>query len=451
MSIISIALSGANASRTAQNVTALNVANANTVGYTRQQAMQATMDGTGTSLGGVEVTSIRRVADDFIIAQMWASKSELGNASYSMDSFGKLEQILGIDGYDISAGMTEFFSSISESTTGPDSTALRQQVVAKANSLAQRFSGLNNAIQELHQSLGNDRNSSVKTINELLGSIATNTESLIAAGGASAILEDKRDLLINELSEQVDLEVYKGSGGELQLSLSNGQPLLINGNIGELQLTPLASDPYQGTLNVTFNGNNYPVENAIGGRLGAIETSQKNDVIPVMDALDDMTVFLADSVNNALAAGKDLNGNSPTTALFSYAASNPAGTLVINDLSPDELAFSQTGSPGDGGVLADLLAITDSTFPVTGYGNVSLDESFTAITGDVAFSSRESQATFDSSSLLYEQIQSSREQLSGVNSEEEAANLMMYASSYQANMKVIGVANDMFNTLLNAF
>ncbi|PKG39536.1 flagellar hook-associated protein FlgK [Psychromonas sp. Urea-02u-13] len=451
MSILNTALSGANANRAALNVTALNIANAHTVGYSRQQAMQATTGATGASIGGVEVTSIRRIADDFISAQIWSSKSELGNASYSMENFAKLEEIMGIEGYNISSGMDDFFGAISESTTGAESTALRQKVLSQADSLAQRFSGLSNAIQDQHQKLSDDRNSSIININELLGSIATNTESIIAIGGSSAILEDQRDLLVGQLSELVDLEINKGSGGELQLSLPNGQPLLINSKIGELQATPLASDPLQATLNVIFNGNKFPVSTNAGGQLGAIETSQKNDLIPLIDALDDMTVFLADGINTALSGGTDMKGNSPAVDLFFYDPSNPAATLVVNDLSPDQLAFSKTGAPGDGGILEELLAITGTKFSVTGQGFISLDEAFSSITGDVAFSSRKSQSTFDSSTSLYNQVQSSREQLSGVSSEEESANLMMYANSYEANMKVISTANQMFNTILNAF
>jgi len=451
MSIFNTALSGANASRAALNVTALNMANVNTEGYSRQQAEQATTGATGSSIGGVEVTSIRRIADEFITTQIWSSKSELGNATYAMGNLEQLEQIMGIDGYNLAAGMDDLFGAISEASTDAGSTALRQQVLSQADSLAQRFSGVTDALHSQHQKLSQDRETSIGNVNELLESIAANTEAVMATGGASAILEDERDILIGELSELVSLDINKGEGGQLQLSLANGQPLLINGSIGKLESTALASDPFQATLNVTLNGNNFPVSGAIGGQLGAIETSQQDDVIPALDSLDDMAVFLANSVNDALSVGTDMHGNMPMQDLFYYDPSDPAATLVVNDLSSDELAFSKTGASGDGGILDDILLIADAKFSVAGHGRVSLNEAFSAITGDIAFASRKSQSTFDSSTSLHNQVQSSREQLSGVNSEEEAANLMMYANSYEANMKVISTANQMFNTILNAF
>jgi len=451
MSILNTALSGANASRTALNVTALNIANVNTEGYSRQQAVQATTGATGTSIGGVEVTNIRRIADDFTTAQIWSSKSELGNATYAMNSLEQLEQIVGIDGYNISTGMDDFFGAISAASTDVDSTALRQQVLSQADSLAQRYSGLTDAVHGQHQKLSGDRDTSIVNINELLVSISANTEALMAAEGSSATLENERDLLIGELSELVNLDINKGEGGELQLSLENGQPLLINASIGKLEATALASDPFQASLSVIFNGNNFPVSSAIGGQLGAIEAAQQDNVIPLLDSLDEMAVFLADSVNGALYSGVDMHGNAATQALFSYDPSSPAGTLVINKLSPDELAFSKTGASGDGGILDDILLIAETEFAVTEHGRVSLNEAFGSMTGDIAFASKKSQSTFDSSSSLYNQVQSSRDQLSGVNSEEEAANLVMYANTYEANMKVISTANQMFNTILNAF
>lgn len=450
MSMFNIALSGANASRTAMNVTALNIANTHTVGYSRQQAMQSAVAGNGTSMGGVEVSSIRRVADDFITAQLWSSKSSLGNTSYTAANFAKLEQIMGIEGYNISAGMDQFFGAISEASVRPESTPLRQQILSEAEGLAQRFTGLSNVLNEQNKQLASDRNSTVSDINNLLEGIAKNTEALMAAGGSSPILEDERDQLVEQLSELVELDINKGAKGELQLSMSNGQPLLINGKAGKLSTIPLASDPYQANLNVTFNGNNFPVSNNPGGQLGAIDEAQKNDLLPMLDSLDDMAVFIADEVNKALAAGTDLNG-APGKALFSYDPNNPSGSLTMNPLTPDELAFSKTGELGDGGILDDILAITDVKFSVAGHGNVTLDEAFSAMTGKVAFSSRQAQTSFDSSLSLYQQVQSSRDNLSGVSSDEEAANLMIYASAYEANMKVMSTANQMFNTILNAF
>ncbi|MBT0341873.1 flagellar basal body protein, partial [Vibrio campbellii] len=79
MNLVNIALSGLNANRVALDVTAQNVANIITPGYSRQQALMTSVgDGKYNKLSpgmGVEVTSIRRVTDQFLVKQTWSTNS----------------------------------------------------------------------------------------------------------------------------------------------------------------------------------------------------------------------------------------------------------------------------------------------------------------------------------------------------------------------------------------
>ena len=449
MSMYNIALSGVNANRTALNVTAQNVANANTEGYSRQQVMQSSVVDTA-GVGGVEISSIRRVADEFIISQLRSSNTALGNSSYSAESLGQLEQIIGFDGFNISTGISEFFAGISEATSAPESTALRQQVLADAQSLSERFNGLSNALLDQSAQIFSDRETTLSNANGLLENIATSSQAIIesnASGRDTALLEDERDQMLSELSKMLKVNVNKEADGSLQVSRANGQPLLINSLAAKLTTTPLISDPYQADIEVTFNGSVFPVATDLGGELGAMQTSQQNDISPMLSALNDMAETIADEVNNALATGTDFNGVNPGQALFSYEPNN----LTVIALSANELAFSSDGNLGDGGVLDDILAISKTDYPISGLGSVTLSSAFSALTGKVAMDSRQAQTSLESHKGLFDQIQSSRDSVSAVNSDEEAANLMIYANAYEANMKVISTANQMFNTLLSAF
>ena len=51
---------------------------------------------------------------------------------------------------------------------------------------------------------------------------------------------------------------------------------------------------------------------------------------------------------------------------------------------------------------------------------------------------------------LLDQAMAARESVSGVNLDEEAANLIRYQQAYQAAAQVVTVANSLFDTLLNA-
>lgn len=447
MSMYSIALSGANANRTSLNVTAQNIANADTVGYSRQQATRSSISGAN-GLAGVEVSSIRRVADEFLISQLSASNTVLGESDYTASSLSQLENIIGADGFNLSAGLTQFFAGISEATTAPESNVFRQQVLSDGQALTQRFNGLSNAITAQQQQLSNDREMTVSDTNGLLENIATSSKAIMnikGSGGDTATLEDERDLMISELAKVFTVNVDKDSNGQLQLSMANGQPLLINASVATLSTKSLDGEPYQAALEVNFNGQKFPLGDNIGGELGAMQNAQKNDLQPILASLDAMAEIISKEVNGALADGFDLNGKSGEP-LFAY----EGGSLTINPLiQANQLAFSSDGALGNGDVLNKISALSSTDF--SELGNITLSEAFSAITGKIAIDSRQAQADLASNTGLFNQIQASRDNLSGVNSDEEAANLMTYANAYEANMKVISTANQMFNTIISAF
>ena len=71
--------------------------------------------------------------------------------------------------------------------------------------------------------------------------------------------------------------------------------------------------------------------------------------------------------------------------------------------------------------------------------------------GQVASDSRQNQADFKSATAVTQQAQSQRDSVSAVSLDEEAVNLMTYQQAYQANMKVINTANQLFDDMLAAF
>jgi len=62
---------------------------------------------------------------------------------------------------------------------------------------------------------------------------------------------------------------------------------------------------------------------------------------------------------------------------------------------------------------------------------------------------RELKTTFDAQSAVLAQAQKNRDATSGVNLDEEAANMIRFQQSYQAAAKIIEVGKSLFDTLLN--
>jgi flagellar hook-associated protein 1 FlgK len=73
------------------------------------------------------------------------------------------------------------------------------------------------------------------------------------------------------------------------------------------------------------------------------------------------------------------------------------------------------------------------------------------LVGEVGTRAQSAKATGDMSQRLFDDAESARTSVSGVNLDEEAARMLEYQQAYQAAAKVISTANQMFQSLLQSF
>lgn len=457
MSLINIALSGLNANKAALDVTAQNVANVNTPGYSRQQALTSAL-GPGSNSrysagNGVEVTSIRRIADEYLVKQTWATKSQAAYSARNLTSMSQLENMLGADGFSLSAGLDTLFAALNDASIKPESIPLRQQIINESEALSRRFNTLTESLHAQHKDISDQRVAATEHANSLLSNIADVNQKIAemaGTGGNSTQLLDARDELIGQLSEVIDIKTTSQPDGSLQVTLASGQPLVLGSEAAQLKVIPDVNDPYLADIQVDISGQSFAASRNIGGTLGAINDYQVTTLKPYQNALNDMAVALADTFNNTLAGGQDLNAN-PGSPLFSYDPANPAASLTITALTPEELALSSDGNPGNSDVLKDLIGISNQAFAITGFGNATLNDTFSSMVGETAIKTRQATSDWKATESLKLQAVATRDNLSAVNSDEEAANLMVFANAYQANMKVISTANQLFDTVLTLF
>ncbi|HHF2871338.1 TPA: flagellar hook-associated protein FlgK [Vibrio diabolicus] len=457
MNLVNIALSGLGANRVALDVTAQNVANVNTVGYSRQQALMASVDdGKANRLSpglGVEVTSIRRVTDQFLIKQTWSTNSMAAYASGYTSNMSQLENTLGADGFSISAGLDSLNAALNDATVKPESIPYRQQIINESEALARRFNTLTESLHNQHKDMSDQRNAALNHANSLMENIAKVNKQLVemqGTGGNPSQLMDERDKLIGELSQTIEIRTTEQPDGSVQVTLTSGQPLVMGTDHGKLAAVPDPSDPYVADLHVTFSSQSFAIGDSLGGKLGAINDYQTDVLKPNQLALNDMAKALADEYNAVLATGQDLNGN-PGKPLFSYDPANPAASLDITELTPSELAFSSDGTPGNADVLQSLISLSNKPVSVTGYGSVSLNDAFSSMVGQTAIKARQADADYQAKLAMNKQAHAARDNVSAVNSDEEAANLMTFANAHNANMKVISTANQLFDSVLQLF
>jgi len=114
------------------------------------------------------------------------------------------------------------------------------------------------------------------------------------------------------------------------------------------------------------------------------------------------------------------------------------------------LGFS--ASPTEPGNSDNLLAVIDlenQSVNLGSLGAVRLGDANTQLVGQLGTQSQQNQASMATAQTVRDQSEENWKSVSGVNSDEEATNLVQYQQMYQANMKVISVADTLFQSTLD--
>lgn len=456
MSLINLGYSGAQAARIGLNVTALNIANVATPGFSRQRSEQQAIAGQYgqrlSSGGGVEVSSIRRIADRFHTTQLWRATTDVSYYDCSQGYLSALETLMGGESGSLGDGLDNLFSALSGSSDKPENPAMRQNILTEAKSLAQRFNNVAKFLQNQQRDSHSQQQERVTQINTVAANIADYNKKIreIAVnGGDTSVLCDQRDELVNNLSTLVSIRSSENDNGEYTLTMPDGQPLVSGSDSSHLEIKPDASGEPQ--LWVNFAGSRYATGMSCGGQLGALHDYQQQTLKPMNDALQGMAEVLSTAFNQQLAQGFDLQGN-PGKPLFRFNADDPQGMLQVSDLQWDALALSgKAGEKGDNHNLLALLAIKDKSFAITGIGNSSLSNASALLVNTIGTRSRQNQTEQSSAQALSEAAQSQRDSFSQVNVDEEYVSLTTYTQAYHASMKVIATGDELFSGLLALF
>jgi flagellar hook-associated protein 1 FlgK len=455
MSIIYNALSGALAAQAGLAATSQNVANVMTPGYTRQGVLLASIAPRQTGVlsagSGVAVPALIRFSDGYKSLQMWSAASELGQRTTAQPYLTQLEQVMGDEASGINSGLDAFFGALNAASVDPTSTPLRQQIITAADALAQRFNSLTQVLSNQRQAIVQQRNTTVTQINNISKDIAELNKQIAATQGTGVNpsgLMDARDNKIDELAGLVAVQVVDQADGTRSISLRGGQPLVVGGRSATMSA---ATNPDGSqTLQVAFASEAFVLpKTGLGGELGGLEDYETKTLMPMIESIGDMAEQLADAVNTQLAAGFAPDGT-PGVPLFEYDSSTAAGMLrVTPGIQGSQLAFSTSATAGGNSTnLLALIAVRSSPITLPGLGSVTLSDASTQLVAKLGMDSQQNQAAMDTAQTVRNQAEESWKSTSGVNTDEEAINLMQYQQMYQANMKVIAVANELFDNTL---
>ncbi|MCP4431047.1 MAG: flagellar hook-associated protein FlgK [Gammaproteobacteria bacterium] len=360
--MLNTAISGLLTFQRALSTTSHNISNVNTEGYSRQHVEIATNTPSfvGNSFfgNGVNIDAVARAYDQFLTQELRDTTS----VHSRLEKFGELsahiDDVLADPQGGVSPILHDFFTSIQDVADDPTSSTARFAMINTGATLTSRFHNIDNRFEELSQNTITDIRNVVDEINDLViairdVNIALNDSN---AGGRvtqqSSDLLDKRDALLNQLAERIDISVINEQDNHISIFIGNGQTVLSDTVAFGLSAQPSIADPtqdviaYNGLLTVTDISPQLG-----GGELGGLLDFRRNILEPTRNSLGRTAIGLAEIMNAQMRDGMDLNGNLGQD-FYSY--------------SPPEItAFTtNTGTATVTGIISDVSALTIDNYEI---------------------------------------------------------------------------------------
>ncbi|HEY3198004.1 MAG TPA: flagellar hook-associated protein FlgK [Nitrospirales bacterium] len=340
--LLSIFNTGANsllAHQRALQVVSQNLANLNTPGFSRQEAVFApteTVTIGKTQIGtGVEVTQIRRVVNTFVEQQLNVSQQDLGRLQTQADGFVRLEGLFP-DTADqgLNKALTELFNAFRDVSTSPEGFTQRTVLLNKASALTAQFNQASNALSQLRRDLNAQVSQTITDVNGKAAQIAVLNGKITtaeASGQTANDLRDRRGQLLNELGKQIEIHTFEDASGQVSVFVGRGN-LLVERNT-TYALAGSASASNGGFLNVFYKGNDISPFIGNGALNGLI--SQRDTTIPdVLNQIDTLAATLTNEVNKLHVNGFGLDASTGNNffsplSVTAIAQSTNTGTATI--------------------------------------------------------------------------------------------------------------------------
>jgi len=496
MGIYSINESASAALRIAQAgilVTSQNVAGTSIEGFSRRSA-STVMDALAPNslmLNGSSfaVEGFTREYSSLIGAQLLNQQAKSSYSETLVQYTSTIDSVIADKSAGLSSAITEFFNVLGNYAADPSNKALAAAITGSANVVSQRMTGITTLVGQLKSDTATGLNDTVRQINTYLPALADVNQRIIKSNSPgnsapSADLLDERDRILTSLQKLVGGQSLINADGT-GTQLVAGLPLVERGISNKVSVNADGK-----SIAVEFNLANangsqvmQTIQSVEGGQAGAL-LKMANDFIPKMEQRLNTTALALVKVANE--AGQTSSSAPTSVAIFGFKvgsntyssldSADPTGLIPALDYEADMAnLYNSLGQPNSALVGAKLIAqnfvaIAPSD-PLSYYSYDNSTKVYTPLITSAKANSAELKssllgnvladlvtdvgiqiATWKNSKkaddVVLSNLKEQREQLSGVNLDEEAANLLKYQQLYSASTKILQTGNQMFNTLL---
>ncbi|ELS42109.1 flagellar hook-associated protein FlgK [Pseudomonas syringae] len=368
MSLISIGLSGINASSAAINTIGNNTANVDTAGYSRQQVLTtasaqiALGQGVGYIGTGTTLSDVRRIYNGYLDTQLQSSTALSADAVAYSGQASKTDTLLSDSATGISVQLADFFTKMQGIATSATQSAERSSFLTQAGALSARFNSVSSQLSTQNDNVNTQLDTFTKQVNELTTTLASLNKQITQASAGNATpntLLDSRSEAVRKLNELVGVKVVENNGN-FDIYTGTGQSLVSGGTSYKMSASPSPSDPLQYNVQVAYGQTQTDVTSVLtGGSIGGLLRYRNEVLVPATNELGRTAMVLSDQVNSQMNQGIDSKGNFGSNL---YSSINSADAITQRSIG------KTTNSVGSGNLnvtIGDTSKLTANDYEVT--------------------------------------------------------------------------------------
>lgn len=445
--LLSIGLSGVTAYRSALAAVGENVANAETPGFTRRSVVlrQANAGSPqpdmfyreGMTFGGVSAAAVQRAWDGFRATEARTATSAASRSAVRERWLTAVENALNDGSSGIGASLTAFYAAGTNLAADPTDRLRRSNMLASLDTVSSAFRNSADALGRIAGGVADAARLDADAVSSALQSLHDlNATMRIAAPGTSAraAMEDERDRLIESISERLDVDVTLAGDGTATLTAAGGLVLL--DAAGPARVESRVDPDGRLTLEVVRDGAADSLVPRGGSLAGLVETASA--VADRRAELDQLASDFVNGINGWSAAGRDLAGD-PGAPLLELTG----GAVTMRALTTDPLRLA-AASP-DGRANGNLLGL-DALRVAGGH-----EARWNAIVGANAQSLAAVRSEARASASWRDQARASLDEVVGIDLNREAADMLRFQQAYSGAARILQVARETLQDILNLF
>lgn len=449
-------------SQTALQTVSHNIANKTTEGYSRQRVDQVTAPAISEGrlqIGmGSRAAQVTRTNNPFVDKQLQGANREMGFLNGRAETMARVEQIFNEQqNKSLNQYVSDFFNAFRELSNNPESTTIRTIVKETAEALSKDFRRVDDNLNTIQKDIDFQLDARVQEINQITREIADLNEKIAAVelqGVPANDEQDRRDLMLKKLNELIDIRVAEGDSGTINVSTA-GNALLVTG-FSQVGLTT-KRDPVSGKTDLYADGQGGAhdikiTERIKSGITGGLLSVRDKVITEVKERMDTLAFTLANEVNKAHELGYDRAGRvGETFFTITPDKEGAARNLNLNSIIANDVsriaAGAKDGSPGDN-TIANVISRVQYKQVLEG-GTSTLDDYYNAQVGKIGVVTHQANKAVETQGNIVKQIEKLRESVAGVSLDEEATKMIEFQKSFDASARLIRVADEMFDTVLN--